>query len=396
MNLGGEELEVDNVVLYIADAVRYDYSHHDLEKIGPTYKTIAASHHTPASVSSLLTGLNVPEHGVTSFTKRVPETTPSVFDIPDVDARISSKPELQKVMIRNFLDAGRSSLSELDPPFVWIERGPGGHAPYNQFDYETYRWGEEGASEYLHRLATQLKRLQDDYESAVQQSIDRFRHLINQAQSLEGETLLIYTSDHGELLGEYGLLGHGYTACPEMVTVPTTLVHNSLSAGKKRRLVRNIDILPTVLSALGKSEISREWELSGSSVLGQESVAAGYTHYERSIETPKILPNINRVEKSVWDQTGGHAFIDTSYWEALALYNGMLAKLPQGKLIRKQRSFWESYSMFSPGHRVHGSPEITEVEAKGFIDEIGSRESQSLALSEEARGQLEDLGYVVD
>ena len=48
-------LDVENVFVYVGDAVRWDYHSERIAERGPTYQTIAASIHSPTSFASLIT-----------------------------------------------------------------------------------------------------------------------------------------------------------------------------------------------------------------------------------------------------------------------------------------------------------------------------------------------------
>lgn len=70
-------------------------------------------------------------------------------------------------------------------------------------------------------------------------------------------TLIIFTSDHGEELGEHGKVGyHTHTVYDELLKVPLVIKFpSSAYAGTQiERQVRSIDILPTVLDALRAEE----------------------------------------------------------------------------------------------------------------------------------------------
>ncbi|BBM88259.1 sulfatase-like hydrolase/transferase [Candidatus Uabimicrobium amorphum] len=69
-------------------------------------------------------------------------------------------------------------------------------------------------------------------------------------------TIIVFVSDHGEGLGEHGELSHGYYIYNSTVHVP--LMFKVPSAVKKRYTfpVRTIDILPTVMALLDKSELT--------------------------------------------------------------------------------------------------------------------------------------------
>lgn len=68
------------------------------------------------------------------------------------------------------------------------------------------------------------------------------------------ETLLVFTSDHGELLGEDGRVSHLTPVYPEVVCVPTLFVHPDFPDEDEveQTFMGRVDLLPTVLSALGE------------------------------------------------------------------------------------------------------------------------------------------------
>ena len=65
-------------------------------------------------------------------------------------------------------------------------------------------------------------------------------------------TLFVYTSDHGELLGGHGLLWKGSMLYEELVNVPLLIRPPGGQTGREtRRVVSHVDLLPTVLSWCG-------------------------------------------------------------------------------------------------------------------------------------------------
>ncbi|MFB6225037.1 MAG: sulfatase-like hydrolase/transferase, partial [Candidatus Paceibacteria bacterium] len=61
---------------------------------------------------------------------------------------------------------------------------------------------------------------------------------------------MIFCSDHGEFLGESGLVGHGSPLRSESVYVPTVFIHPDISHTGREGLMRHIDLYPTILAAL--------------------------------------------------------------------------------------------------------------------------------------------------
>jgi arylsulfatase A-like enzyme/Tfp pilus assembly protein PilF len=67
----------------------------------------------------------------------------------------------------------------------------------------------------------------------------------------ERPALLIVTADHGEALGEHGEQTHGLFAYEPTLKVPLVLWGKGVTPGRDDRAARHVDIVPTVLRALG-------------------------------------------------------------------------------------------------------------------------------------------------
>lgn len=390
------ELDVNNIVLFVGDAVRYDSCNESLAKIGLTCKAISASLHTPASFASMLTGLNVPEHGVVGFSNILPDGVDSLVNLDDWNTYFSAKTgTMHEDMHRIFQMSESAYLNEAEEPFIWVVRDPGGHAPYNGYDPDTYEQVSETGQEYLNRVAGNNNQFERDYDAAVETSLDRFKDAIEciQERGIEEETLLIYASDHGELLGEHGMLGHNHVACPELVYVPTTFVHPSLDSGKVDTSIRHIDLFPT-LAELLEIDIDREkvsglpaWDGGGK---------IGYNHFEMVFYNSELLSDISTEVKSCWDSDGGHIFIDSTYSDAILVYLGVLLESYKGKQIRSDGKFIESFKQFLPGHQVHGTPHFDKGSAESFVEDMNkyAKNASSTEVDEDTLNRLNDLGYM--
>jgi hypothetical protein len=121
-------------VIFVGDAVRHDFSADRLSDIGKTYKTVSSSLHTPASFGSILSGRDVPAHGIFGFENKLPDHIDSICDMDDINVAFSNKTgTMHEDLHRMFGLKTRSTLPDLEEPFIWIVRDPGGHAPYDGY-----------------------------------------------------------------------------------------------------------------------------------------------------------------------------------------------------------------------------------------------------------------------
>jgi arylsulfatase len=98
------------------------------------------------------------------------------------------------------------------------------------------------------------RRLNDYYLNSVQ-SVDR--HVLDILNELEDvgmaeNTIIIYTSDHGELGGAHGINGKGATSYQEQNSVPFILSHPGFEGNKRCKAVTShLDIATTLVSLAG-------------------------------------------------------------------------------------------------------------------------------------------------
>ena len=99
------------------------------------------------------------------------------------------------------------------------------------------------------------KRIQAAYYAMIEQIDDNIGRMMD---ALEGSgqlknTVVIFTSDHGEMLGDHGLLLKGCRFYEGLVRVPLILSwpERFLSGARRQALVELIDIAPTLLELAG-------------------------------------------------------------------------------------------------------------------------------------------------
>ena len=86
---------------------------------------------------------------------------------------------------------------------------------------------------------------------------------------LSENTIIVYTSDHGEMGGAHGMRGKGPMAFEEGIHVPMYVVHPDVKGGRDcKALTSNIDLAPTFLGLAGASE-ANAGEFAGRALPGK-------------------------------------------------------------------------------------------------------------------------------
>lgn len=394
-------LDVSNVYIYVGDAVRDDFVSDKVIDRGTYVPTIASSTHSPTSFASLVTGRYPPNHGVWSFSDQIIESVPRMFDLNGFETRFlnsifeyATEEHGHDVdPIYSVLDAdipeSNDPFQNVDSPFVIMERGPGGHAPYGDFDGV--------ATEYFHQRSTDGRSaLQEDYRRSIELDVELLFSRLEELKrrGLRDDTLVIYTSDHGELLGEGGMLGHNGPMRPELVYVPTVFVHPDLQKSTIRDLaIHHVDILPTIRDVVGNQELAMNMD--------------GYSISDLPVELPRPCFWKNRFlsegtplvsgtlcYEGVWDSHGGFVFTDDGFLDRVSVFGGKLFKSSKCSYMR--RHFFSGLRSYVRNKARYGRPQFNEQTARQILSEARRRElaSKNTDLSDDAREHLQDLGYM--
>ncbi|NOR12919.1 MAG: sulfatase-like hydrolase/transferase [Candidatus Aminicenantes bacterium] len=113
-----------------------------------------------------------------------------------------------------------------------------------------------------------------------------FEHM--KENDLFDSTLIIFTGDHGESLGQHGEKTHGYFAYNSSTWVPLIFVLPEIAPGHVEHYVSHIDIFPTVCDALG---IEKPSFLQGTSLL---PAMKGKRLPEKPIYFESLYPHYSR------------------------------------------------------------------------------------------------------
>ena len=158
---------------------------------------------------------------------------------------------------RDIVDRFVKELPELKSPSVVLLHFIGTHAPYfidpARAPFEPYAHvvGWTGMPKLLNAYRDSIY----EQDRSLARAVGAFlRHARGKPW------LVVFTSDHGEAFGEHGAIHHGQNLFDEQVHVPAWIVagEGTLSPAQTRaladhagRFVTHLDLLPTVLDALG-------------------------------------------------------------------------------------------------------------------------------------------------
>jgi len=155
------------------------------------------------------------------------------------------------------------SLNEDRPFFLW-NHYMDVHGPYNPPDGYA-RWSQRVGSSKAQRLYDRLSGANLPSDDEIQLSLDlydgeiryidekirEFLDMLDSKGCLKN-SLIIITSDHGDLFGEYGQYAHPRCVYPELTHVPMLISGPGVSSQTIEAPASTLDILPTILDAIGK------------------------------------------------------------------------------------------------------------------------------------------------
>jgi hypothetical protein len=172
-------------------------------------------------------------------------------DVED-DAEWVEKP-LDRMVVDRFL----AELPSRPHPSATVLHLYGTHAPY-YFEDERAKFvpfeREVGWSG--------MPKLRNAYRNAIAEQDRQIARAVSAFTSRAGQRpwIVVFTSDHGESFGEHGAIHHGQNLYDEQVHVPGWIAakEGTLDPAQRRsledhrqRFVTHLDVLPTVLDALG-------------------------------------------------------------------------------------------------------------------------------------------------
>ena len=293
-----------NVLIYLVDTTRADH----LSAYGYARATTPRLEHfaresvlferayspsswTRASTASLLTGLDPARHGARSRKHRISKEAPLLAEVLAAEgylcAAIVTNPHVVETwgfgrgfelfedlgaLAPRWQDADASLVTErveplLDgfaddprPFFLYVHtidpHGPNTPPePYDRLFTDNPRVAPLPGALTLETPAEDVENMRALYDAELRYADEYFGRLLDalRARNLYDNTLIVFTSDHGEEHLEHGRGGHGQQLFEECVRVPLVVHFPGAEGGGKRITARAslLDMVPTILAVVG-------------------------------------------------------------------------------------------------------------------------------------------------
>ncbi len=143
-----------------------------------------------------------------------------------------------------------------EPFFLWVHYFEP-HQPYNVVpaDYLSRFDGVPNPDPLLARVPVaspyreRVQRRLNDYDGALAFADSEFGRLISVIESygLFDDSMIVFSADHGETLGEHGQHGHVFGLWQPVVHVPLIIYRPGVSPGRVDENVSLVDVVPTVI-----------------------------------------------------------------------------------------------------------------------------------------------------
>jgi arylsulfatase A-like enzyme len=292
-----------NVVIFLADTLRADYlgAYGHAAPTSPRLDAFAReavlfedawaqATWTRSAVASIFTGLHVGSHGVDREDRVLPDAAQTLAEVLRAAGYKTGAFVANHLLGGRFgfsqgfeawnpgprtlygapaADLVREALAFVDSaprPFFLYVHTMEPHAPYTPSDEDLRPFAGEayaGATDtrallregQLGTLAPEgLRFLRSRYEGEVHQNDRAFGGLLDglRARGLDGNTVVVFTADHGEEFLEHGGTEHAKTLYQELEHVPLVVRVPGGPAGvREKGTVQQIDVMPTLLGLAG-------------------------------------------------------------------------------------------------------------------------------------------------
>ncbi|MFC6722995.1 sulfatase-like hydrolase/transferase [Halobium palmae] len=278
-----------------------------------------------------------------------------------------------------------------DPPKKFCEFLPEGVTVSEAKEVSQDPWGYVSGD--IEMTAEEFEILESLYKSEINYLDYRIGNLLDffSDRDILDETLVIVIGDHGENIGEHGLMDHQYSVHDTLVHVPLVMKGPDVFTGGERvsEPVEARDLFPTIIDATN-AEMPKNESISQNNLY--ETVEASDGN-ERVAISEYLVPR-PAIEK-LREQAPDPVTVD-KYDRALRAI-----RMTEWKYIEGSDGTAELYDLSSDSDEstnvVSSNPEIVEELEAILFEELGNLErgdSVDGQLEQRTQQRLEDLGYI--
>jgi len=173
---------IENVMIFVCDSLRWDYTPQPILDMGFSIKTVASSLYTASSFPSIISGLYPPKTGVHNWDNVLPRNIRGLLELDRYNTSLwcettwTNLPPNKSAIHKILGNPKGVSLDNIKPPFIFIEDDKGGHCPYG-FSFGEYMGG--GCPEFFKKYGKKgRKELIKQYRIGIEQSVERFKKRI--------------------------------------------------------------------------------------------------------------------------------------------------------------------------------------------------------------------------
>ncbi len=297
------------------------------------------------------------------------------------------------------------SLAGRDEPFFLAAHYPGAHHPYypspafRSTFADSLRTSPARAAELAFDHTTDIYarvaegRIEDEeaadalgvmYDATVAQVDALISRLLGHVDQLGlGEdTIVVVTSDHGDLLGELGLFSHKLVLHDALIGVPLAVQGSKTLANTDSRLVQHADVMETLLAELGADTTGMQGTRLDRSVRQEVVAQRGAETYRKTVE-----------EVRKHDGAFSHDHVLPGFVTALRTGEWKYVAGDGDEILYRLPAEDEDVSGEFPGTVKQFRTRLEE-----WMDDHGEpvTSNSQLEFDEEVEDLLADLGYLVD
>jgi len=238
-------------------------------------------------------------------------------------------------------------------------------------------------------------RLKSLYEAELIYLDQQIGELIEILQEL-GEyedTALFIAGDHGENLGEFGLMDHQYCLYDTLINVPMICRHPDYFPENEEfdELIELRDLYPTILEIIGESDEDANDSVSdhsfaspGESNFGREFTIAEYLEPQPSQQA--LRDHVNKISKDIEKYDRALRCIRTNDWKYVEATDGAEELYDLRVEVNESENIVDSHRTKRTELRTRLSGAVGDL-----IRAPGEGHSQ---MDKETKQRLEDLGYI--